>query len=347
MNAAQVKETLSDQDIFSLLVEFGGDPTWNGVIVSRTCCHNPSHEGKHKLVYYHESKTFHCYTGCGTMDIFGLVQKKMDLDFYGSFKYVCLKFGISSDSSSFSSNKIDTSYFEKFKKKEETISLDKLPDSILNSYYDLYHDTWLKDGISIRSMKKFGIKFNILDNQIIIPHRDMNGGLIGVRARNLKQEVVDSGKKYMPVYWKRKVLKHPTGAALYGLDKTKDFIEKYKTVILFESEKSVLQLDSMFPDHSIGVCISGSSMTNYQLNILKKLDIDEVVIALDKEFKEIGSDEEKFYAKKIEDVFGNKLTPYFKVSVLWDTDNLLEEKDSPTDKGPEIFQTLFKNRIFI
>ena len=347
MNAAQVKETLSDQDIFSLLVEFGGDPTWNGVIVSRTCCHNSAHEGKHKLVYYHESKTFHCYTGCGTMDIFGLVQKKMDLDFYGSFKYICLKFGISSDSSRFSSNKIDTSYFEKFKKKEETISLDKLPDSILNSYYDLYHDTWLKDGISIRSMKKFGIKFNILDNQIIIPHRDMNGSLIGVRARNLKQEVVDSGKKYMPVYWKRKVLKHPTGAALYGLDKTKNFIEKYKTVILFESEKSVLQLDSMFPDHSIGVCISGSSMTNHQLNILKKLDIDEVVIALDKEFKEIGSDEEKFYAKKIEDVFANKTTPYWRTSVIWDTENLLEEKSSPTDHGAETFVKLFKNRIFI
>ena len=32
-------------------------------------------------------------------------------------------------------------------------------------------------------------------------------------------------------------------------------------------------------------------------------------------------------------------------SYLWDYDNLLEEKDSPFDKGKDVFEELYKNRI--
>ena len=349
MKANDVREMLSETDIISLLEELGAEPKMTGnAITSRTICHNPAHTGKHKLVYYPETKCFHCYTGCGTIDIFGLVGKVLDLDFYSSFRYVCMKFGISYiDETIGFDDKIDTSFFKKFKKQKETMTLNKLPKGILNSYYHLYHHTWIEEGISIETMKKFGIRFCISNNQIIIPHFDINSNLIGVRARNLNDEEVEAGKKYMPIYHKGVSLKHPTGANLYGLNLTKKHIEKYKTVILFESEKSVMQLDTMFPDKSIGVCISGSSLTTYQLEILKTLDIEEVVIALDKEYEEIGSDEEKFYAQKIKSIFIDKLIPYFKCSVIWDTENLLSLKDSPTDKGKEVFNELFQKRIFI
>ena len=32
-------------------------------------------------------------------------------------------------------------------------------------------------------------------------------------------------------------------------------------------------------------------------------------------------------------------------SYIWDYDNLLEEKDSPYDKGKQIFEYLYKNRV--
>ena len=32
-------------------------------------------------------------------------------------------------------------------------------------------------------------------------------------------------------------------------------------------------------------------------------------------------------------------------SYIWDYDNLLEEKDSPYDKGQEVFEELYRNRI--
>src|SRR5206468_11095203 len=111
----------------------------------------------------------------------------------------------------------------------------------------------------------------------------------------------------MPVYWKNQVLKHPTGDALYGLNLTKRDIKKYKAAILVESEKSVLQIDTMFPDMSIGVCLSGSSLSERQLRILRTLDIEHIVIALDKEFEKVGSPEYQFYQEKINKVFIEKL----------------------------------------
>lgn len=349
MNANEVKEALNENDIFALLEELGAEPKIKGkYIVCRTICHNPAHTGKHKLYYYLDSKMFHCYTECSTsMDIYGLVGKVLNLDFFDSFKYVCEKFGITYNSSEVHSDRVDMSFFEKFKIKDEKVELNVLDEKILNSYYDFYHYSWIEENISPKTMKKFNIKFSILNNQIIIPHYDLWGNLIGVRARNLDKNLVESGQKYMPVFYKGRFLRHPTGASLYGLNFNRKMIEKYKTIILVEAEKSVMQLDTMLPEKSIAVSISGSSLTNHQLKILNALDIEEVVIALDKEFVEVGSKEEKYYAQKITNVFIDKLSPRYRTSVIWDVNGLLNLKDSPTDKGLDVFLTLFENRIFV
>ena len=143
------------------------------------------------------------------------------------------------------------------------------------------------------------------------------------------------------------VYNHPTGSVLYGLNINKKDINKTGKVILFESEKSVLQLDTMYPDCNIGVCVSGSSLTERQVDILKSLNIDEICVAFDKEYNNIGDNEEKYYAKKIEDTIASKLKAFYNVSVIWDTKGLLDRQDSPTDKGREVFSELWENRIFI
>lgn len=351
LDANKVKLTLNKQDIASLLNELGGDAEEHpSVIVSRTICHNPAHEGKHKLVYYEDTHSFRCYTGCGTMDIYGLISKIYGMDFYDSFMYICKKFNIQNtedNEASVDPNAIDMSFFKKFEEKNEIIKCEEVDENVMKSFYSIYHEAWIKEGISIPSMIKFGIMYSIMNNQIIIPHRDENGRLVGVRCRNLNQELVDEGKKYMPIYHKGKVLKHPTGACIYGLDKNKKDIEKYRTLILFESEKSVLQLDSFKNIPSIGGAISGSNLTDQQIKLISELEIDEVIIALDKEFENIGDKNEKYYANKIEKTFGDRLRAYSRVSVIWDLEGDLQLKDSPTDKGEEVFKKLLKNRIYI
>ena len=41
---------------------------------------------------------------------------------------------------------------------------------------------------------------------------------------------------------------------------------------------------------------------------------------------------------------GEKFAPYCKVTIIWDRENLLNIKDSPFDKGKEIFERLYKER---
>lgn len=350
MDAAKVKDMLSDRDVYDLLESLDAQPQAKGnTFICTTICHGGH---KHKLVYYRDSKTFYCYTNCGSMSIFDLVSNALEIDFISSLRYICKKYNIRDDNhfeDGFSFDMVENPgiLLNKKLKKIEFPEFQILDDEILEDFYPLYHKTWINDNISIESMKKYDIKYSIVDNQIIIPHRNEYGELIGVRARNLNKQQVDDGKKYMPIYYKGKVLKHLTGANLYGLDKNKAAINKLGACILFESEKSVQQLDTMFPDASIGLCVSGSNLTVYQLELLKKLNIEEVVIGVDKEFEEYGSEKEIFYADRVKSVFRDKLAPFFKVSVLWDKDNLLEMKDSPTDKGKEVFKELLKNRIYI
>lgn len=350
MDADKVKDMLSDRDIYDLLQSLDGEPKSKGnVLMAKTICHCGD---SHKLTYYRDTKTFFCYTNCGYMSVFDLVANALDISFKESLKYIMKKYNISDDNhfeDGFAFDKIENPgrLLDKKLKKVDFPVFNILDDKIMDDFYNFYHKTWIDDGISVNSMKKYGIRYSILENQIIIPHRDENGKLIGVRARNLNKDLVDEGKKYIPIYHEGKVLKHLTGANLYGLDINKEAINRIGVCILFESEKSVQQLDTMYPDASIGLCVSGSSLTVYQLEILKNLNIEEVIIGVDKEFDEIGTEEELFYADRVKSIFKKKLSPFFKVSVLWDKDNMLNKKDSPVDKGKEVFSHMLKNRIFI
>ena len=346
MNAAELKELLTADDIIDLLHELNADPIRKGnEIHCRTICH---HGNKRKLIYYIDSKTFSCFTdSCGHgIDLYILLGKVFNINFPSAFHYVCRKFNISSSGEYVSADYVDTKFIKKFKKKETQYILNEIPMNLLNGFYKIFHKTWIEDGISIKTMLKFNIMFSIRENKIIIPHFDIDNRLLGIRGRALNEDEIEAGKKYMPIYHpKNGVLKHPTGGNIYGLNVTKDKVKEYKTIILFESEKGPQQLDSMFPDMSIGGGISGSYLTDEQIKILLSLNIDNVVLALDKEWS--NNEEEEFYKQKIKSGFIDKLLPYFRVQIMWDTDDLLDYKDAPTDKGIEVFKKLWNNKIHI
>lgn len=346
MDAQSLKRQLSENDLLSILSDLGAEPYLEGSkIICRTICHNGCNHGKHKLEYYIETGLMHCYTDlCGTMDLFSLIQKVKGIEFNKAFEFVKEYFGIKTEITEYYDS-VDISFFNKFNKEKETRELAKIDERILNIYEDIYHMSWVKEGILPSTMRKFGVKMSIGNQQIIIPHYDINNRLVGIRARNLDPYLVDKGLKYIPVKTGGITYSHPTGANLYGLDINIDNIKRMRKIILFESEKSVLQLDSIYNGYGIGVGVSGSSFTDKQLDLIQALDVDEVIIAFDKEFHEIGDSLEKYYAKKIETTVANKLLPYFSVSVIWDLENDLEIKDAPTDKGTSVFKKLFSNRI--
>ena len=350
MDTTQLKNNLSENDVYAFLSDLQADPyKERDHIRAITVCHNHDGNGSHKLYYYPETKMFHCYTGCSSSyDIFSLVEQVKGISFKEAYKYVKDYFGYSDVNNSVDySEQIDMSFFSKFKKKKENVKLPKVDDKILNVFDNSYHISWVKDHIMPSSMKRFNIKLDVINQRIVIPTRSDKGDLVGVRVRNLDEEMVSKGFKYLPMKHNGVLYNFPMGNVLYGLYENRDNIERVKKLVIFESEKSVLALDSYYKGKGIGVAVGGSSLSDNQLKLISELDIDEAIIALDKEWSYVGDTLERYYAEKIKKVFRDKLDPYCNVSVIHDVEGLLDEKNSPTDKGFDTWQRLWDNRLYI
>ena len=65
-NKQEVRDSLSTDDIYNLLEEWGGEPErFPKGIISRTICHNRlEDDASRKLYYYENTGLFKCYTGC-------------------------------------------------------------------------------------------------------------------------------------------------------------------------------------------------------------------------------------------------------------------------------------------
>ena len=112
-------------------------------------------------------------------------------------------------------------------------------------------------------------------------------------------------------------------------------------------EKSCLKYASYFgQDNDISVACCGSNLINYQVKLLLSLGVQEIIIALDKQFQKIGDKEWEKWTTKLKTLY-NKYGNYVNISYMFDKDNLLEYKSSPIDEGKDKFIQLFKNRITI
>ena len=57
----EIRQALTLDNIFDLLIEWGGDPEYTDFgIVSTTICHNHPGEGSRKLYYYDNTGLFIC-----------------------------------------------------------------------------------------------------------------------------------------------------------------------------------------------------------------------------------------------------------------------------------------------
>ena len=102
--------------------------------------------------------------------------------------------------------------------------------------------------------------------------------------------------------------------------------------------------ESMF-NVDISVACCGSNLTSHQFKLLQDLGVEEIIIAFDKQFNKPGDDEWKRWTKKLTEIH-KKYSGFVKISFMFDTKgDLLGYKDSPIDKGREVFQYLYENRL--
>ena len=118
---------------------------------------------------------------------------------------------------------------------------------------------------------------------------------------------------------------------LYGLFENLEYIKEKDEVIIFEGCKSVLIADT-WGIHNC-VALLTSHLNPNQMKIIAKLGC-KVVFALDKDV-DITKDHNI-----------NKLKQYVNVEFISDKDGFLSDKDSPVDKGLEVFKRLYVNNRY-
>lgn len=374
-NKDKIKNSLSIGQVFDLVSELGGEPIMNnGYFTAQTICHNHIGDGSRKLYYYDNTKLFRCYTECNDVfDIFELVMKVKNISqdkkirydengkevlddwmLFDAIQFVAIFFGFEPENQNFSIKHTelqDWDFFNKYEensllKNKQIVELHIYDKKILKYLPRPRIIEWEQEGIKDEISYQYGICYDPHSNGIVIPHFDKEGQLIGIRERTLIKELEKNGK-YKPAILNGVMYNHPLGFNLYNLNNSKDNIKNLKKVFIFESEKSCLKYASYFGvENDISVAICGNSISNYQISLLKDLNVQEIIIALDKQYKAIGDEEWKRWINKFYQIH-NKYGKYFQISYMFDFDKYLDYKDSPIDEGKDVFISLYQNRIIL
>ena len=363
-----IKQQLTFQQVFDYTAELGGnpklDPAGGEVFTAHTICHNPECAGSHKLYYYGNTRLFRCYTECAgdAFDIYDLTRRAMKIQrgeewsLSRAVGYVARYFGIAgSDEENFDNSQNQLHDWEILKNYQENSSISnnkkivefkEFDEKILEHFPRPLITPWINEGITQEVMNARGICYDPANQGIIIPHYDEKGALIGIRSRMLIKEEEVYGK-YRPAIINGKQYNHPLGFALYNLNNARDAMSMIGKAIVFEGEKSCLKYASIFGmDNDISVATCGSNLLQHQVDLLQRFGAHEIIIAFDKQFKELGDEEHKGWVKKLKEI-NKKYSPLVKISFMFDKWNLLGYKDSPIDKGPDIFLELFKKRVLL
>lgn len=341
----EIIEQLDDDKVINMLnkLNIPYQDKGNYLLLPTCCHHNLNEEMSWKLYYYKNTHIFHCYTECQSQSIFTFLKNfytAQDITYDWFTDIYELVRGCSYFSEENEHLNTYRSIRDDYAQKKERHELPSYPEGIIESFIKYYPIEWLKDGITKEAMDKFNIRFSPSQNKIIIPHYDVNNRLVGIRGRALNKEDIENWGKYMPVQIEGKWYSHPLSLNLYGLNKTKENIKTTGIAYLFEAEKSVLQMESFsIPNCAAAVC--GSKLNKYALDILvRTCRPQEIVICFDKE--ELPH-EDKYFNHLYE--LCNKYQAYSNFSFVYDKENLLNLKDSPTDKGEEVFLKLLKKRV--
>lgn len=341
----QIIEQLDDNKVKTLLDKFNIPfEDKGGYLVMPTVCHNEdADEASWKLYYYKNTHIFQCYTEDGAMSIFSFLKKYYETrniiyDWHEDILNVILN--CSNIDTKVENKDKYRSIYDDYVTKKIRRDLPSYPEGLLDVFIKYYPIEWLNDGISRAAMDKFNIKFSPSQNKIIIPHYDAAGHLVGIRGRALNTWEVENVGKYMPVQIEGKWYSHPLSLNLYGLNITKENIKLSGIAYLFEAEKSVLQMESFhIPNCAAAVC--GNKLNKYALDILiRECHPQEIVICFDQEEEPKSSN----YFYHLYEIC-QKYSVYTNFSFIYDKEHLLNLKDSPSDKGEQIFKRLLETRV--
>lgn len=199
------------------------------------------------------------------------------------------------------------------------------------SYYEQFSNEipqeWVDEGIPADVLREYEIRVDKKSNRIVYPVYDKDGNFIGVKGRTRFKNYKDLQiKKYLNYQ------KIQTTDYFMGMKQNRDMILADKSAIVFEGLKSVMHVAAWGYNN----CLSSetSDINDAQAAILISMGIRDLTIAFDR-------DVEMGHIRKTTKL----LQKYMNVYAVYDKWGLLQDKDSPCDRGEDVWRILYERRI--
>lgn len=295
----------------------------------------PFHSGDDtpSLCIYPETNRWYCF-GCGAgSSVYDWIMKKEGITFPEAFEKVCNMVG--EEPTEYTESE-SIAFLKQLKKqknnKDISVNLRKTLDfaeDYLNKYSEELPEEWLTEDMTEEALKTYYIRVDHNANRIVYPVFDADNNFIGVKGRTRIKAYKELGlSKYMN-YYKIGTIDYFQGVqqAEFGIP---------KTVIIFEGIKSCIKAWGWNIKNTMAS--ETSSLSEGQLKFLIKNNFNEIIIGwdIDQDFKKIATNDKIQMLKK-----------FTKVSVIKDSNHLLDTKMAPVDKGEAIFRKLLSERVRI
>lgn len=207
---------------------------------------------------------------------------------------------------------------------DDNTPLKPIPNEILNYLLPYGNKMWVDEGISLTTQSEFNISYDAQNNYIAIPVIDELGSLVGIKGRYFGEP----DEHHLRFVYLEKCNK---SRVLYGYWQNKEYIKNSKHLIIVESEKSVLKLAEY--GYRNVVATMGKTISKYQVELITRTGCTPI-FAFDKDVEEEELND-------IADMFMDGVQVY----AVMDTDNLLDEKESPMDRE-DVWNKLYKDYVF-
>ena len=207
---------------------------------------------------------------------------------------------------------------------EDSTPVKPISTKILDYYFQLPNTMWEQDGIDYHTQQEFSCGYDPCSNRLTLPIYNELGDLCGVKGRWFGDaSETDCKYIYLESCNKSKIL--------YGYWQNKEYIKNAQYLLIFESEKSVLQCVSMGVRNV--VACGGKTISKTQAEMLIRTGC-KLCLCMDSDV----SEEE---LKDIASIFPDMIDIY----AVIDKDKLSDEKSSPSD-DPSVFNKLLTDHVY-
>ncbi len=264
-------------------------------------------------------------------EFFAYIMEQRNVEFRDIISTLKGIFGSVDFESRYKKRSIFGGIYDKAKGFKEETKLKVYDESVLKDFMDCTNLRFLKDNISFETQKRYEIGYDLESSGITIPIRSEIGDLIGVKIRcNYDSDDPDFQK-----YWyKIPCLESQT---LYGFSQNYDKLISSKRILVFESEKSVMQCNTYGIYNA--VALGSGSISKKQIRMILSMHPDEVLFLHDNSYKEEAIMRNIDFMKNYGLFFNTRLGYWdYKLSEY-------QDKVSPSDLGKKTLLDIINNQI--